>query len=401
MYGFLRHLAKTAVNHYQTKTYNEKNSSSVSRSSPTSWTSHSVRQSRAVQRFVSLVRWGGREFLQSLSDLRQAALHWVHDEGGGLAASVSYYLALSLFPMMLLLSSGVGLFLKFSRLGQDAQGQILDVLAEHTSPVVRTQIEEVLMQMRDHALLSGPAGLIAATLAAIGVFCQFDRALSRIWGIKPLPSKGWRDSLHRFLTHRVSAFFMLIGLGILLVVVFILNLCLTAFHTLAIDYLPRGERFLALGEMILTIALNGMIFAILYRVIAKKSMRWNDAYRGGLIVAIVWEAGRNLLGLTLIGMRYTTAYGVIGSFIALLAWCYYGVSVILFGAEYIQVIQERRKAASSATPADSSSNPSSVAANSSNESTTAAPVILPFPTKSDAHNVTRPIPNRVRPRRVA
>lgn len=373
----------------------------MSRSSPTSWTSHSVRQSRAVQRFVSLVRWGGREFLQSLSDLRQAALHWVHDEGGGLAASVSYYLALSLFPMMLLLSSGVGLFLKFSRLGQDAQGQILDVLAEHTSPVVRTQIEEVLMQMRDHALLSGPAGLIAATLAAIGVFCQFDRALSRIWGIKPLPSKGWRDSLHRFLTHRVSAFFMLIGLGILLVVVFILNLCLTAFHTLAIDYLPRGERFLALGEMILTIALNGMIFAILYRVIAKKSMRWNDAYRGGLIVAIVWEAGRNLLGLTLIGMRYTTAYGVIGSFIALLAWCYYGVSVILFGAEYIQVIQERRKAASSATPADSSSTPSPVAANASNESTTAAPVILPFPTKSDAHDATRSVPNRVRPRRVA
>jgi len=31
-----------------------------------------------VQRFVSLVRWGGRELLQSLSDLRQAALHWVH-----------------------------------------------------------------------------------------------------------------------------------------------------------------------------------------------------------------------------------------------------------------------------------------------------------------------------------
>jgi len=324
----------------------------VSESPTARYMPYGIGQSRVWRRLGALLRWGGRETAQSFRDLRQAAVNWVHDEGGGLAASVSYYLALSLFPMMLLLSSGLGLFLKFSRLGQDAQGQILTVLAEHTSPVVRTQIEEVLLQMRDHALLSGPAGLIAATLAAIGVFCQFDRALSRIWGIKPPQSKGWRDSLHRFMTHRVSAFFMLIGLGVLLVIVFILNLSLTAFHTLAVDYLPRGERFLALGEMIATIALNGLIFAILYRVIAKKSICWRDAYRGGLLVAIVWEAGRNVLGLTLIGMRYTTAYGVIGSFIALLAWCYYGVSVILYGAEYIQVIQLRRHAIQEGSAAD-------------------------------------------------
>jgi membrane protein len=374
----------------------------VTTPSPSPFSAIGVRQSRHWQRFTSLLRWGGREFLQSLHDLRQAALQWVHDEGGGLAASVSYYLALSLFPMMLLLSSGVGLFLKFSQLGQDAQGQILDVLAEHTSPVVRTQIEEVLLQMRDHALLSGPAGLVAATLAAIGVFSQFDRALSRIWGIKPIPSKGWRDSLHRFMTHRVSAFFMLIGLGILLVMVFILNLCLTAFHTLAVDFLPRGERFLALGEMIVTIALNGLIFAILYRVIAKKSMRWDDAYRGGLIVALVWEAGRNVLGLTLIGMRYTTAYGVIGSFIALLAWCYYGVSVILFGAEYIQVVQERRKSissgASSELHATANINDLTHPAAPAGES---APTLLPFPSPPDSADTIQSPNGRIRPRRVA
>ena len=364
---------------------------------------------RSWQRFLALLRWGIRELWQCFHDLRQAAVHWVQNEGGGLAASVSYYLALSLFPLMLLLSSGVGLFLKFSQLGQDAQGQILDVLGEHTSPVVRTQIEEVLSQMRDHALLSGPAGLLAATLAAIGVFCQFDRALTRIWRIKPIASKDWRDSLHRFLTQRVSAFFMLIGLGILLVLVFISNLCLTAAHTLAADYLPRGERFIALGEMLVTIALNGLIFAVLYRVIAKKSMRWDDAYRGGLIVALVWEAGRNVLGLTLIGMRYTTAYGVIGSFIAILAWCYYGVSIILFGAEYIQVIQERRKSILQSNHTTSNASLASSSAVSNHSSATAAESeldrdsnsILPFgPIGQNApgHLETA---QRIRPRRVA
>ena len=369
---------------------------------------YGIGQSRIFRRLGRLLRWGTLETAQSFRDLRQAAVHWVQDEGGGLAASVSYYLALSLFPMMLLLSSGLGLFLKFSRLGQDAQGQMLNVLAEHTSPVVRTQIEEVLLQMRDHALLSGPAGLLAATLAAIGVFFQFDRALSRIWGIKPPPSKGWRDSLHRFMTHRVSAFFMLIGLGVLLVMVFILNLCLTAFHTLAVDYLPRGERFLALGEMIVTIALNGLIFAILYRVIAKKSIRWGDAYRGGLLVAIVWEAGRNVLGLTLIGMRYTTAYGVIGSFIALLAWCYYGVSVILYGAEYIQVIQQRRQTISEGSASEYAAVSHPLEAHASNSdagevtNSPDSPRTLPFLLASSPIAQTGKLStSRIRPRRVA
>ncbi len=356
------------------------------------------------ERLGNWSRYVVRGTYQCAMDLRQAAIHWVQDEGGGLAASVSYYLALSLFPLMLLLSSGVGLFLKFSQLGQDAQGQILDLLAEHTSPVVRTQIEEVLMQMKDHALLSGPAGLFAATLAAIGVFSQFDRALTRIWGIKPIPSKNWRDSMQRFLTHRVSAFFMLIGLGILLVLVFISNLCLTAMHTLAVDYLPRGERFLAFGEMIVTIAINGFIFAVLYRVIAKKSMRWDDAYKGGLLVALVWEAGRNLLGLTLIGMRYTTAYGVIGSFIALLAWCYYGVSIILFGAEYIQVLQQRRKATSQLddkntpklsiyTPSDESGSAFAIPRSTQHQRISKA--------SSGLEHTPPQEPTRVRPRRVA
>jgi uncharacterized BrkB/YihY/UPF0761 family membrane protein len=43
-------------------------------------------------------------------------------------------------------------------------------------------------------------------------------------------------------------------------------------------------------------------------------------------------------------MRYTSAYGAIGSFIALLLWCYYGISILFYGAEYVQVLEMRRAA---------------------------------------------------------
>jgi len=60
------------------------------------------------------------------------------------------------------------------------------------------------------------------------------------------------------------------------------------------------------------------------------------------LAACIWELGREVLGVFLIGMRYTSAYGAIGSFIAILLWCYYGISILFFGAEYVQVLQLRR-----------------------------------------------------------
>jgi uncharacterized BrkB/YihY/UPF0761 family membrane protein len=72
-------------------------------------------------------------------------------------------------------------------------------------------------------------------------------------------------------------------------------------------------------------------------------VHWLDALRGGLLAALVWEVGRDVLGAFFIGMRYTTAYGAIGSFIALLLWCYYGISILFFGAEYVQILESRRR----------------------------------------------------------
>jgi membrane protein len=91
-----------------------------------------------------------------------------------------------------------------------------------------------------------------------------------------------------------------------------------------------------------TLVLNAVVFGLLYRLLPKRRIRWLDALRGGLLAAVVWEAGRQLLGAVLIGVRYTAAYGAIGSFIALLLWCYWGVSIIFFGAEYAQVLSDER-----------------------------------------------------------
>ena len=274
--------------------------------------------------------------------LSMATKRWQNDEAASMAAAVAYYLALSVFPMLLLLSSGIGLFLKFTNLGHDAEVQILAVVAEHCSPSLGKQFESILLQFEDQSLATGPIGLIAAIMAAIGVFFQFERAFDRIWRIPSAPNNGILLSAVRVLTKRLVAFLLLCSVGLLIAAILIANVALTA----AMEWMGRlhmpGALAVAVVDATGTMLLNWLAFTMIYRWLPKRRVRWFDAMRSGLLVAIIWEAGRHFLCMFLIGMRYTSAYGTIGSFIALLLWFYWGVTILFFGAEYLQILTLRR-----------------------------------------------------------
>ena len=56
-------------------------------------------------------------------------------------------------------------------------------------------------------------------------------------------------------------------------------------------------------------------------------------------------SGRQALAAYLLRLNYPSAYGVVGSFLAVMLWAYYASLVILFGAEYVREIEvEAREA---------------------------------------------------------
>ena len=55
----------------------------------------------------------------------------------------------------------------------------------------------------------------------------------------------------------------------------------------------------------------------------------------------MWEGGRQALAAYLLRLNYPSAYGVIGSFLAIMLWAYYASLVIIFGAEYVRVLREQ------------------------------------------------------------
>lgn len=262
---------------------------------------------------------------------------WERDDGPLMSAAVAYYLGLSFFPLLLILIAAVGLFFRFTHSGQDAQQAILAIVRNNLSESIAVQVREALDQVRDTSVYQGPVALVMMLISSMAAFVQLERAFDRIGEIPASENKGILAGLRLALFERVTAFVMLCGLGLLIVAVFVANLVLSAMRVYADRILPGSAGFWWPTRLVLSFGVNVALFAALYHWLPRTPIRFKEAIRGGLIAAVIWEIGRQVLARFLIGTKYTDAYGVVGSFIAVMLWCYYAVAVLLLGAEYIEV----------------------------------------------------------------
>jgi membrane protein len=273
-------------------------------------------------------------------NLIEAARRWKRDDAGLLAACVAYYATVSLFPLLMVLIAGLGVFLRFTNLGQDAEEQVLAAVAQATTSDVATQVATAFKQIQHQALLSGPLGIVGLLVAALAVFSQFDQALDRIWSVEQPPCEGYVAVAWQLVSHRVKAFVVLLSLGCIVVLIFVAGITLDAISQFSSERFPLAAWIWRVAEVGLSIFLNTLVFTAIYRWLSKIPVGWLHAARGGLLAAITWEVGRLVLAAFLIGARYT-AYGVVGSLLAAMLWAYYASSVLFLGAEYVQVIRER------------------------------------------------------------
>jgi membrane protein len=130
---------------------------------------------------------------------------------------------------------------------------------------------------------------------------------------------------------------MLCCLAILVASVFVSTLVLFAMEQYTTGILPGSQVLWRPLQSLVSFLTNSLLFSLIYRSLPKHPAPFKYCLGGGMLAALIWEIGRQILAAVLIGTRYTAAYGVIGSFIGLMLWCYYAVAVLLLGAEYIEV----------------------------------------------------------------
>lgn len=277
--------------------------------------------------------------LRLFDQLWKAHQKWRADHGSLLAAAVAYYAALSFFPLLLVLISALGIFMQWTAWGHDAENQILSTIGDYASPEVEAGVGRILKQVQRKATLSGPIGVGLLVFAAAALFAHFERAFDRIWNVDRRPADSIVQAMRRIALFRLRAFFMLVALLSLVLVVFLVGVTASSLKTHTLDILPAAEWVWWTVESGASMVLNWGLFTLLYGLLPKVKVRWSEAARGGLLAAAAWEVGRLALTFFLVTKKYN-AYGVVGSFIAVMLWIYFASTVVLMGAEYVQVVCE-------------------------------------------------------------
>lgn len=264
-------------------------------------------------------------------------------EGTLSAAGIAYYVALSFFPLLLVLLAGLGWVLEWTDFGQDAQQRLLAAIEQQVSPDLAAQVERMLQLVSARASTGGPIGFVVLIISAIAIFAQIDAAFDRIWRIPSNPHESWLRWTGRLVMKRLRALGMLIGVGGFIVVVMIASMVLSGMERAMGPEFQVGPWLQWTSSLAINLVLNFVAFAAVYRIVPRARVRWIDAIRGAALAAVLWEVGRQALAAYLLRLNYPSAYGIIGSFLAIMLWAYYASLVILFGAEYVRVLRDEVK----------------------------------------------------------
>jgi membrane protein len=267
-----------------------------------------LRPVRAFDRYQQRRRWLA---------IPMAVLKKFSDDGGGqLAAVVSYYAFLSLFPLLLVMVTILGFVLQ----GNSGAAEAVEHSVVSQFPVIGQKIVVNGLKGSVPALV---IGLIVSLWGGLGITNAIQNAFDQVWAV---PRKDRPD----FLQWRIKGLLLIVSLGGLFVVATALTGLITGL----------GGPWVKVGAIVISLLVNFSLFLCAFRFMTSATIATRCLWIGVLTASLLWEI-LQLVGGLYINHVYRHANSVYSNFslvIALLIWLRLGAQVTLYSAEVNTVL---------------------------------------------------------------
>ncbi len=245
------------------------------------------------------------------------------DNGGQLAGLIAYYAFFSLFPLLLVLVTLLGLLLHGDA---HLQKQIL-----HSSlasfPIIGTTIEKNIRSLNVGGLPLA-IGLVTALLAGLGVMHATQVAQDRLWDVIP----ARRNS---FLRTRLRGLALLAILGTV-------NIAATVIDGWVVAGSAPGV-LATLGALLVSLALDLGLFIAAFVLLTSYPATVREILPGAILATVLWELLQHAGGYIVVHqLKHTPdTYGLFAIVIGTLAWLHIGAQATLYAAE-LNVVRAKR-----------------------------------------------------------
>lgn len=284
--------------------------------------------------------------LDSPSDLDKHSWHYVlrktirefSDDGcTDLAAALTYYSVLALFPAVVALTSVLGLVDQ----GTKAVETVLDILGDLGGSSVVDSVRDPLLELSQSqsAGLALVLGIAGALWSASGYVVAFGRAMNRIYEM-PEGRPVWKLR---------PAMLLLTVVLVVLVAIVLLGLIVSGPVAQAVgDAVGLGDTAvtvwnIAKWPVLLVVVI--LIVALLYYAtpnVKQPKFRWVSV--GAVLAIVTWVLLSAAFGFYVANFSsYDKTYGTLGGVIAFLLWLWLTNLALLFGAELDAELERGRE----------------------------------------------------------
>ncbi|BCI55069.1 ribonuclease [Mycolicibacterium litorale] len=269
--------------------------------------------------------------------LRKTAREFGHDQCTDLAAALTYYAVLSLFPAVLVMVSLLGVFGQGRRTTDALLDIVSDVAPASTVDTLRPTIEQLVdSPSAGFALV---VGILTALWSASGYVGAFGRAMNRIyeveegrpvWKLRPL--------------QLVLTFAALLGAAL---VAFMLAVSGPVAEAVG-NAIGLGEAAVtawSIGRWPVILLLVIIAVAVLYYVtpnVQQPKFRWISL--GAALAILTWIVASVAFGIYVANFSsYNKTYGALAGVIIFLLWLWITNLALLFGAELDAELERGRQ----------------------------------------------------------
>jgi YihY family inner membrane protein len=254
---------------------------------------------------------------------------YTDDNGGIMAAALAHSAFVSLFPLLLVFVTVLGLVaahdphLRAEVLA--GKGAVFHGLT-HQFPIIGSQLASNVHSLQRSSTIGLIVGLLATAWGCTGLAQTGLFTMEQIWNLPGPARPGYFQRLGRALW-----FLGVLGIGVVVT---------TGLTTLGV-FSHQGILVTVGFDGAAAIA-NGGIYLLAFRALTPKGVPTSNLFWGAAAGGVAWTV-MQALGNFLVGhyLRNDSAYGVFAAVLGLVAWVYIGVQISVYAAE-INVVLTRR-----------------------------------------------------------
>jgi membrane protein len=246
------------------------------------------------------------------------------------AAAIAFYTIFS-FPGIAIISVTIasGFFYEHEQVKNELLKQMTLLMGQSSEKYIKIMLNASLFS--GESLFMKVIGSALLLISTTTVFISLQESLNKIWNIKPKPKRF----ILKLIANRVLSFSFVASTGLVLLVSLMMDTMIALFKVSILDYFADISIYIVtMINFVFSEAIAVLVFASIYKVLPDVRIQWKDVWVGATVTTILFTVGKTLIAYYLRSADFNSAYGAAGSLVAMLAWVYYSMLILFFGAQF-------------------------------------------------------------------